>query len=75
MTNRLVMNTCFYEALVMQKVYPFIYQPFLENASKYAGGEYWINLEMKFYDNQIIFWIENSLPEKNSTKGKIKYYN
>ena len=64
MTKRLVMNVFIDEALNSQKIYPLIYQPFFENAFKYVGGEYWINLEMKLDDKQIIFRLENSLPEK-----------
>ena len=64
MTKRLVMNVSIDEALNSPKIYPLIYQPFLENAFKYVGGEYWINMEMKLDDNQIIFHIENSLPEQ-----------
>ena len=64
MTKRLVMNVSIDKALNSQKIYPLIYQPFLENAFKYVGGEYWINIEMKLDDNQIIFHIENSLPEQ-----------
>jgi len=64
MTKRLVMNTYFDTALDKQKIYPLIYQPFLENAFKYVGGEYQINLEMKLMNEQIIFHLENSLPEQ-----------
>jgi len=63
-TKRLVMNIFIDEALNSQKIYPLIYQPFLENAFKYVGGEYWINMEMKLVDKQIVFHIENSLPEQ-----------
>ena len=64
MTNRLVIDVYFDNALNEQKIYPLIYQPFLENAFKYVGGEYRINLEMKLVDKQIIFQLENSLPEQ-----------
>ena len=64
MTKRLEMIALYDDALDDQKIYPLIYQPFLENAFKYVGGEYQINLEMKFYDEQIVFQIENALPEE-----------
>ena len=63
MTERLRINANFDNALNKIKIYPLIYQPFLENAFKYVGGEYWINLEIKFFDKQIVFQIENSLPQ------------
>jgi sensor histidine kinase YesM len=61
-TKRLVINALFDDALNEQKIYPLIYQPFLESAFKYVGGDYRINLEMKFLDEQIIFYLGNSLP-------------
>ena len=64
MSKRLIMNVSIDNTLNEQKIYPLIYQPFLENAFKYVGGEYWINLEMKWLNKQIIFHLENSLPEK-----------
>ena len=63
MTERLVINANFDNALDKIKIYPLIYQPFLENAFKYVGGEYWITLEMKLRNDQIVFQIENSLPQ------------
>jgi LytS/YehU family sensor histidine kinase len=64
MTKRLAMITHFDDALNEQKIYPLIYQPFLENAFKYVGGEYWINLQLILYGGKIIFCLENSLPEQ-----------
>jgi sensor histidine kinase YesM len=63
MTKSLIMNTYFDNSLDKQQIYPLIYQPFLENALKYVGGEYQIHLEMKLQDKHIVFQIENSLPE------------
>ena len=70
MTKRLEMNTYFDEFLDKQKIYPLIYQPFLENAFKYVGGEYRIHLEMKYLDSKIIFHLENSLPEETQPAKK-----
>ena len=63
MTKRLAMTAYFDEALDKQKIYPLIYQPFLENAFKYVGGKYWINMQLILYEGKIIFALENSLPE------------
>ena len=71
MTERLTMTTCFDNALNKQKIYPLIYQPFLENAFKYVGGKYHIHLEMKLIDKQIRFHLENSLPEQNPQSEKM----
>jgi len=70
MTNRLAINAYYDSALDKQKIYPLIYQPFLENAFKYVSGEYCINLEMKLDDKQIIFHLENSLPEQSPQTEK-----
>ena len=70
MTKRLVMNVSFDDTLDKQKIYPLIYQPFLENAFKYVGGEYRISLEVKLSDKQIVFHIENSLPEQTPQTEK-----
>ena len=64
MTNRLAITAYYDSALDKQKIYPLIYQPFLENAFKYVGGEYQIKVEMKLVDRQIVFHLENSLPEQ-----------
>ena len=64
MTKRLAMTAYFDEALNKQQIYPLIYQSFLENAFKYVGGEYRINIQMLLNEGQLVFFIENSLPEK-----------
>ena len=71
MTQRLTMTTHFDENLDKQKIYPLIYQPFLENAFKYVGGKYWIDLVITFLENRIIFCIENSLPEPMQQTEKV----
>jgi len=63
MTKRLAITSYFDEALDEQKIYPLIYQPFLENAFKYVGGEYRINLQLKLVEDKIILILDNSLPE------------
>ena len=63
MTERLVINAFYDDSLDKQKIYPLIYQPFIENAFKYVGGEYWITVQLMLYEGQILFSIENSLPE------------
>jgi sensor histidine kinase YesM len=63
MTKRLAINANFDNALDKQKIYPLIYQPFLENVFKYVGGEYWITVQLMLYGGEIIFSIENSLPD------------
>jgi len=70
MTERLVMHASFDDALDKQKIYPLIYQPFLENAFKYVGGEYLINLERKLCDGKIVFILENSLPVQSTSTKK-----
>lgn len=43
-----------------QKLHPLLFQPLLENAFKYVGGDYWIHANLIAEDNRICFTIENA---------------
>lgn len=45
-----------------QQVYPLLLFPLVENAFKYVGGEYWINITASLEDNRITFIVENAVP-------------
>lgn len=56
------------------KVYPMLFLPIIENAFKYLGGEYIINITLSKKGNNIVFITENSTHEfipkvKNSGVG------
>ncbi|SBW02626.1 histidine kinase [uncultured Dysgonomonas sp.] len=61
--ERLVIKTDFDPQLNTQKIQPLLFQPLIENAFKYVGGEYYLNISLKSEGNQIIFRIENSIPQ------------
>jgi sensor histidine kinase YesM len=68
MTKRLTINTYVDDALNNQKIYPLLYQPFLENAFKYVGGEYRIDMQLVLHGSEIFFSLENSLPDQAPQK-------
>ena len=73
MSKRLVLEVHIDDKLKDQEIYPLLFLPLIENAFKYVGGEYKINLNMSLEDEKIIFCIENSkplnTPEKTVRKG------
>jgi sensor histidine kinase YesM len=57
-----------------RKIQPLLFQPLLENAFKYTGGSYQMDIEMKQIENQLAFKVTNSVPENeiiHSEKGGI----
>jgi LytS/YehU family sensor histidine kinase len=53
-----------------RKIHPLLFQPLLENAFKYVGGAYRIDIEMKQSGNELVFKITNSIPETETTCPK-----
>ena len=49
-----------------QLVYPLLFLPMVENAFKFIGGDYKLNIQTGLKDKQIIFRVENSVPEFES---------
>jgi two-component system LytT family sensor kinase len=46
-----------------QLVYPLLFLPMVENAFKFIGGHYKLGINAALADKQIIFRVENSVPE------------
>jgi len=46
-----------------QMVYPLLFLPLVENAFKFLGGDYVLVITAEAVDKQIIFSVENSVPE------------
>ncbi|MCD8267123.1 MAG: hypothetical protein LUD46_00715 [Parabacteroides sp.] len=62
MSERLIMNVHISEELKGQEIYPLLFLPLIENAFKYVGGDYHIDLEMSWDKGKILFHIFNSTP-------------
>lgn len=62
MTERLILDTSFSPSLTNQQVYPLLFLPLVENAFKYVGGAYHINLDMSWQEGCILFELTNSVP-------------
>lgn len=69
-SRRLQLNVSFDEALHDEQVYPLLFLPLVENAFKYVGGNFYINIHLKKQDHEISFCVENSIPDKISFEEK-----
>jgi two-component system LytT family sensor kinase len=65
-TDRMQLKVDFDKKLNGQMVYPLLFLPLVENAFKFIGGNYHLNIDAMLSDNQITFRIENSIPEFES---------
>jgi len=71
MSERLKLEIEIDPLLKEQEVHPLLFQPLLENAFKYVGGDYLINIEIcQEKDNKIRFTVENSVSELLSVSMK-----
>ena len=62
-TDKLKLDVHFDKALNGQLVYPLLFLPFVENAFKFIGGEYKMGISALVKDGEIIFKVENSVPD------------
>ncbi|RTL56368.1 MAG: histidine kinase [Sphingobacteriales bacterium] len=62
-SEKLQLDTNFDTALNGQQVYPLLFLPLAENAFKYVGGEYKIEISAAVKNNEIEFSVTNSLPQ------------
>ena len=72
MSERLVLKSNFDSELNEQKIHPLLFQPLLENAFKYVGGEYWMNIALVLENNRIRFVVENSVSTEILANPKTK---
>lgn len=57
-----------------QQIHPLLLFPLVENAYKYVGGRYIMNLEARLHDGKMYFTVENAIPQipqviKNKDQG------
>ncbi len=69
MNQHLQLEVSFDPALQQQHVYPLLLLPLVENAFKYAGGEYWINIDATLQDQTILFHVSNAVPDVQRVKS------
>ncbi|MGI9649681.1 sensor histidine kinase [Chryseobacterium sp. RLHN22] len=61
MSQRLKLDIYFDPLLKEQKIHPLLFQPIIENAFKYVGGEYKIKIQLKLENSRIVFTVENTV--------------
>ncbi len=61
-SERLRLDTFFDPALHARQIHPLLFQPLVENAFKYLGGEYELSVRMEWQEDHIQFYVENSIP-------------
>ena len=61
-SERLQLHTSFDEVLKEQEISPLLFIPLVENAFKYVGGDYHIDLTMSWKEGKLIFDMMNSKP-------------
>jgi sensor histidine kinase YesM len=65
-SDKLQLQVYFDPLLNSEQVYPLLFLPLVENAFKYAGGDYRITIEARKKDDHILFAVENSVPEETA---------
>ncbi|GAA3987915.1 sensor histidine kinase [Mucilaginibacter dorajii] len=69
-SDKMELQVSFDEQLTDQQVYPLLMLPLVENAFKYVGGKYQLNISAKLIDSQVVFTVSNNVPDllKSSTE-------
>ena len=72
MTKRLQFEESFDPELTGQKIHPLLFLPLLENAFKYVGEAYWIQVSMREEGSKVCFGVSNTFnPDSlEQRKGK-----
>ena len=67
-SDKLKLNVCFDANMDGEQVYPLLFLPLVENAFKYVGGDYLMNICCKKQNEELIFTVENSVPNEINFK-------
>lgn len=62
-TRRLQLQADFAEIPEGYEVYPLLFVPLVENAFKYVGGGYCMAIDMYMTEDELHFYIENTIPK------------
>jgi len=64
-SDKLQLQVHFDNSLNGEQVYPLLFLPLVENAFKYAGGDYHITIEARKENDHLLFAVENSIPAES----------
>jgi two-component system LytT family sensor kinase len=67
--GKLDLQIYYHEEVKNAKIYPLLLLPLVENAFKYVGGNLKIIIEAGMDGNDILFSVQNSLPDRQVPKG------
>lgn len=70
-SERLNLQVHFDPELQGQIIYPLLFFPLVENAFKYVGGEYRLEIKAILKGNEIVFEVENDIPPAIDKTGGI----
>lgn len=70
-SDKLKLKVDFDTKLNGQLVYPLLFLPLIENAFKFVGGEYQMQVEAKVLGDCIDFRVENSVPQSKEAIKKV----
>lgn len=62
-SDKLIVKTAIDAALQEQKIHPLLFQPLVENAFKYVGGQYQIDLLIELRADKVHFILKNSISD------------
>ncbi|MCQ6958554.1 sensor histidine kinase [Mucilaginibacter aquariorum] len=62
-SKKMILKVEFDKALTDQQIYPLLFLPLVENAFKYVGGKYSIDITATQTPNGVLFTVKNDLPD------------
>jgi Putative regulator of cell autolysis len=69
MSRRLKLTQVYDENIGDQLIQPLLFQPLVENAFKYVGGDYKIHFDITLKDNEVIFFVRNSICDADGRRN------
>ncbi len=69
MSRRLQLVQGYDEKIGDQLIQPLLFQPLVENAFKHVGGNYEIHFNITLKENEVIFFVRNSVCDVDGNKG------
>lgn len=69
MSRRLKLTQVYDENIGDQLIQPLLFQPLVENAFKYVGGDYKIHFDIALKDYEVIFFVRNSICDADGRRN------